>query len=303
MESGHNGDTSAVRGLELLWGLGERPKRGRRPAFTLEQIVRTAVGIADAEGLATVSMRRIAERLGCTTMSLYRYVPGKAELLDLMMDTVMGEVPLADAAPGDWRTRLELSARADWGLYHRHPWILRLPVGRPALGPNGSAWYESVLRVLTATGLPPAALVNVFDLLDAYVRGAARDFLDAAAVERHSGITDEQWRAARAHFWDAIFVPARYPVLASLRAAGALHHPRDRGFEFGLQRVLDSIETFVRNQPHRHDETTKRYEIPCPQCGNPVPAPSPTRTGRPRTYCSDACRQRAYRARRTSGLT
>ncbi|MFE9068883.1 TetR/AcrR family transcriptional regulator [Streptomyces violaceusniger] len=298
MESGHNGDTSAVRGLELLWGLGERPKRGRRPAFTLEQIVRTAVGIADAEGLATVSMRRIAERLGCTTMSLYRYVPGKAELLELMTDTVMGEVPLADAAPGDWRTRLELSARADWGLYHRHPWILRLPAGRPALGPNGFAWYESVLRVLTATGLPPAALVNVLDLLDAYVRGAARDCLDAAAVEHHSGLTDEQWRAARAHFWDAIFVPARYPVLASLRAVGALNHPRDRGFEFGLQRVLDSIETFVRIQPNRHDETSKRYETDCPQCGAPVLHPAPT--GRPRTYCSDACRQRAYRARRTS---
>ncbi|WP_381155801.1 TetR/AcrR family transcriptional regulator [Streptomyces iranensis] len=79
--------------------------------------------MADAQGLAAVSMRRIAARLGCTTMSLYRYVPGKAELLDLMTDAVMGEVPPADAAPGDWRTRLELSARADWGLYHRHPWI------------------------------------------------------------------------------------------------------------------------------------------------------------------------------------
>ncbi|WP_413098687.1 TetR/AcrR family transcriptional regulator [Streptomyces sp. Inha503] len=297
MKSGHSEEASAVCGLELLWGLGERPNRGRRPAFTLEQIVRTGVGIADAQGLAAVSMRRIAERLGCTTMSLYRYVPGKAELLDLMTDAVMGEVPPADAAPGGWRTRLELSARADWGLYHRHPWILRLPAGRPALGPHGFAWYESVLRVLTATGLPPAALVNVFDMVDSYVRGAARDALDAAAVERHSGLTDEQWWAARAHFWDAVFVPARYPMVASLRAAGALHHPRDRGFEFGLRLVLDSIETFVRNQSNGRHETPKRYETPCPQCGNPVSRPAST--GRPRTYCSDACRQRAYRARRT----
>ncbi|MGW7596177.1 hypothetical protein ACWGK9_44965, partial [Streptomyces rubiginosohelvolus] len=73
-------------------------------------------------------------------------------------------------------------------------------------------------------------------------------------------------------------------------------HPRDRGFEFGLRLVLDSIETFVRNQPHRRDETSRRYETPCPQCGNPVSRPAST--GRPRTYCSDACRQRAYRARR-----
>ncbi|MFI7308752.1 TetR/AcrR family transcriptional regulator [Streptomyces hygroscopicus] len=299
METGHGGNGSAVRGLELLWGLGERPKQGRRPAFTLEQIVRTAVGIADAEGLAAVSMRRIAERLGCTTMSLYRYVPGKAQLLDLMTDCVMGEVPLAGAAPSGWRTGLERSARADWALYHRHPWILRLPAGRPALGPNGFAWYESVLRVLTMTGLPPAALVNVFDLVDAYVRGAARDSLDAAAVERHSGVTDEQWWAARAHFWDAVFVPARYPVVASLRAAGVLTHPRDRGFEFGLQRVLDSVEAFVRNQSHGRDETVERDETRCAQCGDPMPRPTPT--GRPRVYCSGACRQRAYRARRAAG--
>ncbi|MEU1806508.1 TetR/AcrR family transcriptional regulator [Streptomyces sp. NPDC019937] len=300
METGHGGNASAVRGLELLWGLGERPKQGRRPAFTLEQIVRTAVGIADAEGLAAVSMRRVAERLGCIAMSLYRYVPGKAELLDLMTDSVMGEVPPADAAPGGWRIRLEQSARADWTLYHRHPWILRLPAGRPALGPHGLAWYESVLRVLTMTGLPPAAWVNVFDLVDAYVRGAARDSLDAAAVERHSGLTDEQWWAARTHFWDAVFVPARYPVLASLRAAGALNHPRDRGFEFGLQRVLDSVEAFVRNHPHGRDETMRRDETRCAQCGAPVPRPT-TPTGRPRIYCSDACRQRAYRARCTTG--
>lgn len=296
--TGHSGDMSAVRGLELLWGVGERPSRGRRPAFTLEQIVRTAVGIADAEGLAVVSMRRIAEQLGCTTMSLYRYVPGKAELLDLMTDMVMAEIPLADAPPGGWRTRLELSARADWGFYHRHPWILRIPAGRPALGPNGFAWYKSVLRVLTATGLPPAALVDVFDLVDAYVRGAARDSVDAAAAERHSGITDEQWWAARAHIWDAALIPARYPLLASLRAAGALNHPRDRGFGFGLQRVLDSVEAFVRNQPKRRYETSQRNEITCPQCGAPVPRSAPA--GRPRTYCTDACRQRAYRARRAA---
>lgn len=297
METGHGADTGALRGLELLWGVGERPSRGRRPAFTLEQIVGTAVALADAEGLAAVSMRRIAERLGCTTMSLYRYVPGKAELLDLMTDAVMAEVPLADSVPGDWRTRLELSARADWAFYHRHPWVLRLPAGRPALGPHGLAWYESVLRVLAATGLPKTALVDVFDLVDAYVRGAARDSVDAAAAERHSGISDAQWWAARAAFWDTVFVPAHYPMVASLRAAGVLHHPRDRGFDFGLGRVLDSVGAFVRNQPTRRDETPDGDEMPCPQCGARLPRPTPA--GRRRVYCSDACRQRAYRARRT----
>ncbi|MBK3547134.1 TetR/AcrR family transcriptional regulator, partial [Streptomyces sp. MBT60] len=91
------GSGDIARSLELLWGTGERPSRGPKPGLTLDRIVTAAVAVADAEGLAAVSMRRLSTELGTGTMSLYRYVPGKSELLDLMFDRVLGE-PFADHA-------------------------------------------------------------------------------------------------------------------------------------------------------------------------------------------------------------
>ncbi|MBC6456958.1 TetR/AcrR family transcriptional regulator [Actinomadura sp. HBU206391] len=311
MATDRSGRADAARGLELLWKAGER----QRPGLTLERIVRAAIEVADGEGLAALSMRRVADRLGFTTMSLYRHVPGKAELFDVMMDTVIAEVPLLDTVPGGWRAKLELGAREDWAFYHRHPWVLQAPAGRPALGPNGIAWYESALRALSGIGLTELQTVDTFHLVDGYVRGVARISIDAAQAERRTGVTDEQWWSDRAHFWEEFFDPARYPTLARVRAAGALDRPSgERGFEFGLQRVLDSIEMFVEARSPRpagerderpdsgRDETIGDDENGdgqpvCVLCGEVVPQAA---TGRPRDYCSRACQQRAYRMRRTA---
>src|SRR5687768_1469122 len=108
------------RSIELLWGLQERKRRGPRPRLQVADIVRAAITIADGEGLGALSMRRVADVLGVATMSLYSYVPGKAELLDLMLDTVFGETPRPPIA--DWRGGLAAIARSNWDLYHRHPW-------------------------------------------------------------------------------------------------------------------------------------------------------------------------------------
>ena len=75
-----------TRSVELLWGQPERPNRGPKPGLSVERIVRVAIEIADAEGLPAVSMQRVASEFGFTTMSLYRYVPGKNELIDLMIE-------------------------------------------------------------------------------------------------------------------------------------------------------------------------------------------------------------------------
>src|SRR6476661_5122429 len=91
--------------LKLLWGTKERAPRGPKPTLTVPQIVESAIAIADAEGIDNVSMRRVAERLGVGAMSLYRYVPSKAELLDLMVDAVYGERPAPADADGGWRER------------------------------------------------------------------------------------------------------------------------------------------------------------------------------------------------------
>src|SRR5918995_3143148 len=117
------------RTMELLWGVGAPTTRGPKPGLALATIVATAVELADAEGLAAVSMRKVAERLGRSAMALYTYVPGKAELLDLMLDTVYGE-DVAPAPDGGWRVAAEAPARATWELYLRHPWVLQVAGGR-----------------------------------------------------------------------------------------------------------------------------------------------------------------------------
>ncbi|WP_437774831.1 TetR/AcrR family transcriptional regulator [Sorangium sp. So ce1097] len=304
-----------MRSLELLWGIRKRPSRGPRPGLSLDQIVRAAIELADGEGLSALSMQRVAAKLGFTPMSLYRYVPSKAELLDLMLDTAAGEMPLVDGVPGGWRAKLEASALADWALYHRHPWFLHVTPVRPVMGPKGMATYESALRAVSGIGLTDREMLAAVHLVDSYVRGAGRLAVDRAQAEQETGVTDEQWWTERAYFFEKLFDPARYPTMARMMISGAFDEDpfTEEVFLFGLQRVLDGIEAIVRSRSGQCDESgeTSRLPVPdrdetageppprdegstCAQCGGEIAQPA---TGRPRAYCSRACQQRAYRAR------
>lgn len=314
----YSGGGDAVRSLELLWGARKRPNRGPKPGLSLDQIVRAAIELADGEGLSALSMQRVAAKLGFTTMSLYRYVPSKAELLDLMLDTAAGELPLVDGVPGGWRAKLEAVALADWALYHRHPWFLHVTPVRPVMGPNGLAAYDAELRAACGIGLSDREVLAVVHLVDGYARGAARLAVDASEAEHETGVTDEQWWSERAYFRDRLFDPSRHPTMAKLMRSGAFDaHPfTEEGFVFGLHRVLDGIEALVRSRSGQCDESPEASrptarecdetpgEVPrrdegpaCAQCGGEIARPA---TGRPRAYCSRACQQRAYRARNAS---
>src|ERR1700755_2080751 len=124
----------ARRSLELLWRTHEFPTKGPRPRLDLDQIVKAAMNVADAEGLGPLSMRKVAELLEVGTMSLYTYVPGKSELLELMRDqAVAGANELGD---GTWRERVERIAHENWWRYHRHPWLLEMSMVRHFPGPT-----------------------------------------------------------------------------------------------------------------------------------------------------------------------
>jgi AcrR family transcriptional regulator len=254
------------RSLPLLWGTPEPPTRGPKPALTVERIVRAAVDLADGDGLGALSMRRIAERLGVGTMSLYTYVPGKGELIDLMVDSVVGERAPArssgasgssgpapgpggapEAASPGWRASLERLAREGLASYERHPWLLQLAWNRPPLGPNVLDDEEATLAALSGSGLEPRELVAAATLVSNYTQGAARAVVDAALAEKRTGVSEEQFWAARMTFWDVYFDPERYPRISEMYAAGAYDDEVD-AFEFGLQRVLDGIEALVRAQ-------------------------------------------------------
>jgi AcrR family transcriptional regulator len=242
-----SGSGDIVRTLELLWDTGRRPSRGPKPGLTLDRIVEAAIRIADTEGLEAVSMRRVAAELGTGTMSLYRYVPGKAELLDLMFDRVQRptEDP-ADLGDGTWRSALEAMARATLALYRRHPWLLGANQSRPLLGPSALDGTEKVLSRIRSMGLSDPELVSAIIMVDGYVAGAARTQVYQEAAERSSGMTTADFYAAQAPFLEKIMATGRYPVLASLAEdtwSLAFDH-----FEFGLQRILDGLEVLVERR-------------------------------------------------------
>lgn len=246
-EQGGRGDPR--RTLELLWGKRDVPNRGPKGKLDVPKVVRTAVELADADGLAALSMRKVADRLGVSPMSLYTYVPGKAELLDLMFDAVQVEIRRPESPEGGWREQLAVFAEQCWQLYRRHVWLLQLAIGRPILGPHIEARYDYCLTVIDGIGLTDVEMDSVCTLIDSYVGGAARMAVDSAQAERESGLTDAQWWEQVAPVLAEVSDPARNPVAARVgTAAGETHEAAyvpDYAFRFGLERILDSVELLV----------------------------------------------------------
>jgi AcrR family transcriptional regulator len=247
-----------VRSLELLWGGGKRRERKARPALSLERIVEAAIELVDAEGLGALSMQRLAEQLGFTTMALYRHVPGKAELLDVMVDAACGEPPELGGVAGGWREKLELWARETYGLFLRHPWMLQVVTSRRLMGPNELAWFDSGLGAVSGIGLTPREMVEVLTLVNAYVRGLAQALVDVARAEQETGVIEGRWWSAYAPLLKRFDSEERYPALRSILAEGAFDELEvgsgpDETVEFGLQRVLDGVEAFVRARSAQPD--------------------------------------------------
>ncbi|KFZ81622.1 TetR family transcriptional regulator [Amycolatopsis sp. MJM2582] len=278
------------RAIELLWGTSEP----ERPGLSLGRIVAAAVEVADAEGLASLSMRKVAERFGTTTMSLYRYVPGKAELVELMRDAVYGEFPMGSSEGLGWRAGLERWARRAREMYDRHPWLVHSAGSRRLPGPNIMAGYDHALDVASRSGLAPAQVIAVVNLVGGFVESAARQAGEAADLQRRTGVTHERWWSERESLFERL---DRYPALERLWKAGGMDAPLD-AFEFGLRRTLDGIQALIQSQGSEviSDENGGGE---CVVCGKPLAGGG---RGRPRDYCSRACQQRAYRRRQVQSV-
>lgn len=236
--------------MELLWRERRPGRRGPKPSITVERIVDAALEIADAEGLAAVSMRQVADRLGVSAMSLYTYVPGKAQLLDLMVDAAFGHAERPNHDEAGWRERLRTVARTNHRLYLRHPWLLEFGAIRPAIGPNLLAKYEYELRALEGCELSAAEMDLIVNVAGNYVHGAARLTVEAAEAERRTGISDAQWWRMSAPLLDELVDPLRYPVASHVLGAlaqsdDAADGDPDRGFEFGLELLIEGIAGYM----------------------------------------------------------
>jgi AcrR family transcriptional regulator len=226
--------------LALLWGTAQRPKRGPKPSLTLERIVAGAIEHADAEGLASLSMQRLAERLGCAKMALYRHVPGKAELVALMVDAAIGDPPQSPAltASGDrpWRAVLRLWATTIFCRYRAHPWAIEATAGARPMGPNESAWLETALAGLAGTGLTGAERLDTVVLLNGHVRSLVQ--------VTPSGQEDLEQQIVRQIGAVLSAYPDRYPqVLAAFSDSSP--SGRNDALDFGIDRILDGLAALI----------------------------------------------------------
>lgn len=239
-----------ARTLRLLWRSPEdAPRRGPRQGLTVDGVVAAATGLADAEGLDALTMRKVAQALGVVAMTLYTYVPGKAELLDLMLDAAYARMERTPTAGLPWRERVAAVAAENRRLFETHPWAARVSTVRPLLGPGQMAKYEHELAALDGLGLSDVELDASLTHLLSFVQAWARSAADARAAEADSALTDEQWWAVNAPLLDRVLDPEAYPLATRVgSAAGAAHgtaYEPGHAYEFGLERVLDGLAALV----------------------------------------------------------
>jgi AcrR family transcriptional regulator len=242
-------DDELPAAVAAAWGVRAHPGKGPRPGLSLERIVAAAVKIASRDGLDAVSMSRVAGELGASTMSLYRYVNAKDELIKLMIDTAWGPPPGEPPDEG-WRAGL---SRWAWGMrtaLRRHPWAARVPVSGLPVMPNEVAWFERALADLEDSGLAEAEKASVIMLISGYVRTLATLEADLEVAVRAAGVGPDEWMAAYPRMLAQLAEPGRYPALAKFIAAGVFDRADepDDEFIFGLERILDGIEVLVSSR-------------------------------------------------------
>ncbi|GAA3085170.1 MULTISPECIES: TetR/AcrR family transcriptional regulator [Streptomyces] len=225
--------------VRLLWGPHPKPARGPRPTLDLDRIARAGIEIADSEGLADVSMQRVAAQLGVTKMALYRYVPGKAELVALMVDTAIGPYPAAKAPRGGWREQLEEWARQLLTVFRQHSWALDATVGPRIMGPGELSWLERAVSALDGTGLSGAERMDAAVLLVGHVRGISQQ----ARAAGPAGNPEAQLGAILGDLMQSH--GERFPALTAAFASAAQSDGQDQAWDFGLQRILDGLATFI----------------------------------------------------------
>jgi AcrR family transcriptional regulator len=236
--------------LAAAWGRRTRPSKGPKPGLSLERIVAAAIAVAATDGLAAVSMGRVAAEIGTGAMSLYRYVASKDELLVLMADTAIGAPPPRPDPSEGWRAGL---ARWAWGyrtaLYH-NPWVVRVPISGPPLAPNAIAWLEDGLWSMRDTGLHEHEKTSTILLLSGFVRNDALLIADITAAAQAAGTDPEEMMPGYGKLLAELTDPARFPALHQALTAGVFDPgaPPDDEFTFGLDRILDGLDALIRSR-------------------------------------------------------
>jgi AcrR family transcriptional regulator len=221
--------------VEFLWGERAQRTRGPKPAMSLEQIADAAIAIADAEGLGAVSMQRVAADLGYTKMALYRYLPGKAELVAVMLERGLGPPP--ELTAHGWRAALTQWCRLLLAEYVRHPWAQGAMLGPRPLGPHELGWMERGVAALPA-GLTGSERLDALAVLSLHARNLAAQ---ASSRQREADLTAAIGAVLAEH-------ADQFPALAAAMADAGGASGQDQAFDFGVARILDGLEVLIRSR-------------------------------------------------------
>ncbi|MGQ0617163.1 MAG: TetR/AcrR family transcriptional regulator [Acidimicrobiia bacterium] len=236
------GSGNIGRTLQLLWDPESSSGRGPRRSLRVAAIVDMAVEIADERGLAAVSIRSVAAELGVGAMTLYRYIPSKAELLDLMLDRV--NQPELDRLPTGWRPAMEAVGRELWRLYTTHRWLPLVDQARPVLGPNAVRSLDLVMGALHGSGLTDQEKVSLMVTIDSFTTTLARTANAMATAEERTGVTHQEFWSSQEAALVSAMETGRYPHMAGL-SDDAFAGSNEEHAEFGLRRILDGVQSLL----------------------------------------------------------
>lgn len=248
MSEDGSGRGDIERTLKLLW---KPDGETRRRTLTVATIVDRAIAIADERGLDAVSIRTVAAELGVGTMSLYRYVPSKAELLDLMLDRAQRfEI---DELPPGWREAMTTWGLEQWQLHTTHRWLPFVDQSRPVLGPNAVHRLDVAMAALAGTGLTDQEKVSLIVTIESFITALARTENSAAAATERTGIADHEFWHAQEQTLTQAMLSGRFPAMAKLgedtftgTSLGTL--------DFGLTAILDGVQSLLDRRDATHPE-------------------------------------------------
>ncbi|WP_425565492.1 TetR/AcrR family transcriptional regulator [Pilimelia columellifera] len=254
MANERTGAGDPARTLALLWrDRAAQSPRGPRRGLSVDAVIAAATELADRHGLGALTMRAVAQALGAAPMTLYTYVPGKAELIDLMLDAAYARMPRTETAGAPWRRRLTAVADDNRALFAAHPWAAAVSTARPTLGPGAIAKYDHELSALEGLGLTDVAMDDCLTHLLTFVQASARANAEAVALRADTGLDDQQWWDAAGPLLAQVLDPSAYPLATRVgAAAGAAHgaaHDSDHAYRFGLARVLDGLSALIDTEP------------------------------------------------------
>lgn len=235
--------------VKLSWGIARKGRRGPKGELSVPQIVQAAIAIADEEGLAGVSMSRVAQSLGYTTMSLYRYMASKNDLLLLMQDAVC-DFPIPEERSGEtWRDRMKEYVRLCVGVFRDHPWYADIPIQSLPLMPHNLRILDWFLRIMRDFPINEFEKMSFMLLVSSYSRACGMIERDIALVMKAGGSMDSFHGMDYTAALQELITPERFPYLHPIVMSGAYtdesDNPIEDDLDFGLERILDGIEQYV----------------------------------------------------------